>query len=101
MDDKWVYDKDSFYDFLGFMIVHAPDFPEEDFFEDDEQLDIEKAFAELSEGLRFIVPLVPAVQAEKLKAIVQQSQLCFQSDDEQRGTALLQELDEMIKQVAK
>ena len=54
MTYAWVYDKESFFDFLGFMIVHAPEFPEEDFLEPHEQLSLESAFEQLKKGLAIV-----------------------------------------------
>lgn len=101
MQEKWVFDKESFFDFLGFMIVHAPDFPEEDFLDPDEQLDIEKAFVELNDGIVLIGESVSKSQFNEMKAIVKKSLDCFRDGDEVGGTSAIQELDEIVKQVVK
>jgi len=100
MEEKWVFDKESFFDFLGFMIVHAPDFPEEDFLDPDEQLDIEKAFIELDDGISIIGGTVDESQLTKMRDLASRSRLCFRNGDEIGGTELLQQLDEIVKQVA-
>jgi hypothetical protein len=51
----WVNDFDQFVDFLAYVMVCAPDqFFKEDYLEDHEQLDLDKAFDELRGGLRFV-----------------------------------------------
>jgi hypothetical protein len=51
---SWVYNMERFYEFPGFVTQIAPDFPEEDFLERDEQLNIPKGFQELHNGIVII-----------------------------------------------
>ena len=49
----WVRDVDSFYNFIGYVVLRAPNsFPKEDYLQDHEQMTLDKAFEELRVGLR-------------------------------------------------
>lgn len=92
----WVYDQESFHDFLGFVAQCAPDFPEEDFLESDEQLDLVTAFSELRVGLSIVrkdLSEDALLEAEqKLEASLTQ----FKNGNEIAGSRILQELDCLI-----
>lgn len=52
---SWVNSFEGLLDFLSLVMVHAPDdSPKEDFLNEDEQLTLENAFAEINEGMRFV-----------------------------------------------
>lgn len=96
MTHTWVYDKESFFDFLGFMIVHAPEFPAEDFLEPHEQLNLESAFEELRKGLAIVTGLHTEIAIGAMNDLVAQAYSCFDRGDETQGTRLLQDLDECL-----
>ncbi|RYG85496.1 MAG: hypothetical protein EON58_22935 [Alphaproteobacteria bacterium] len=49
----WVRDVGSFYNFIGYVVLRAPNaFPREDYLQDHEQMTLDKAFEELRAGLR-------------------------------------------------
>ena len=47
----WVTDSPTLKEMLALAVIYAPDFPREDHLEDDEQLNLEKAFKEMRSGL--------------------------------------------------
>ena len=52
---SWVTDIDSLWEFIGLVVLSAPDdFEQEDFLEPEEQLNLELAFQELRNGVDFI-----------------------------------------------
>ncbi|WP_225782051.1 hypothetical protein [Xenophilus sp. Marseille-Q4582] len=51
----WVRDVSSFYDFIGYVVLRAPDrFPKEDYLPEAEQMNLERAFAELRKGIALV-----------------------------------------------
>jgi|GEM_PF-1735042 hypothetical protein len=96
MTQSWVYDKESFYDFLGFVIVYVPDFPEEDFLEPDEQLNLDSAFEELRKGIAIVSASHSKESVDAMNEIVVRAYECFKSDDQIEGTRFLQTLDDML-----
>ncbi len=82
MTHRWFFDKESFFDFLGFVIVYAPDFPEEDFLEPNEQLDLERAFEELSNGLKIVWNELTKADAELGTRFLAVALKKFQDGDE-------------------
>lgn len=96
MAQAWVYDRESFFDFLGYMIVHAPDFPEEDFLEPHEQLTLESAFEELKKGLAFVTASHTEIAIGSMNNLLAKAYSCFDRGDEAQGTRLLQDLDECL-----
>lgn len=51
----WVRDKNSFWNFIGYVVLRAPDrFPVEDYLKPDEQMNLERAFVELSRGIQLM-----------------------------------------------
>jgi hypothetical protein len=50
-----IRDIDALYDFIGYVVVSAPDrFPKEDYLSDHEQMNLERAFAELRHGIALV-----------------------------------------------
>jgi hypothetical protein len=96
MTHTWVYDKESFYDFLGFVITYAPDFPEEDFLESEEQLNLDSAFEELKKGLAIVNASHSKASIDAMNELVLRAYDCFKSDDEIEGTRFLGKLDDML-----
>ncbi len=96
MSHDWVFDKESFYDFLGYVAQCAPEFPEEDFLEDDEQLDTEKAFRELQNGLSIIRNELSESVFRDAQQRLDSSLMQYRNGDDIGGSRILQELDRMI-----
>lgn len=94
----WVKDIDSLYNFLGYVVLRAPNrFPAEDYLPADEQMTLDKAFAELKNGLSFVDPDV--VDSEKqriLRSLLEKSYLAYQAGEDIKGAHLLQDLEGLI-----
>ena len=96
MTANWVYDADSFYDFLGLVAQCAPDFPEEDFLSADEQLDLDSAFRELFAGLQFLRDRISPADLLAGRHLLEKSLEAFSLGDEIKGSHFLQELDRLL-----
>lgn len=94
----WVKDIDSLYDFLGYVVLRAPNrFPVEDYLPADEQMTLDKAFSEIRTGLSFIDPEVAGAEKRKtLLDLLDASYLAYQRGDDIKGAHLLQDLEGLI-----
>ena len=92
---SWVTSIQSFKDFLSLVIVYAPDdFPEEDFLEPHEQLNLESAFAELRHGLTLLAKSDMSVgSATGLASFLDKALVAYRSGDDIAGAHLLQEFE--------
>ena len=89
---SWVKSVAAFRDFLSLVIVHAPDdFPEEDYLAADEQLNLERACAELHRGLEMLIAdqRSPAPTSE-LRLMLDQALAAYKEGDDIKGAHLLQ-----------
>lgn len=94
----WVRDIDSFYNFIGYVVLRAPNsFPVEDYLPPEEQMTLEKAFAELRRGLQMVDPEVAnELKREKLSSMLEASLIAYRAGDEVKGAHLLQDFEGMI-----
>lgn len=94
----WIKDIDSLYDFIGYVVIHAPDrFPTEDYLLPEQQMTIEKAFDELRRGLGFIDREVANEdKLRKLSSLLDESFAAYRSSDEVKGAHLLQDFEALI-----
>lgn len=94
----WVKDIDSFYDFIGYVVLRAPNrFPVEDYLPAEEQMNLDKAFIELRRGVDLIDPEVAT--GEKLKIIeslLNQAYVAYKEGEQVKGAHLLQDMEGMI-----
>jgi len=52
---NWIQSYQEFYEFLAKILLCAPDdFPEEDYLPEDKQLNLERAYDELTKGLELV-----------------------------------------------
>jgi hypothetical protein len=95
---RWVTSIDALYDFIGYVVLRAPDrFPQEDYLRPDEQMTLEKAFEELKAGLAFVDPEVVGDEAKtRLSTLLQESKLAYRSGDRLKGAHTLQDFEALI-----
>jgi hypothetical protein len=95
---RWVRDIDSFYDFISLVVVHAPDeFPVEDYLPDDEQLNLERAFAELRKGVDFVERDFPGADRERgLNALLAEALALYRAGEDVKAAHLLQDFEAKI-----
>ncbi|WP_175832394.1 hypothetical protein [Burkholderia cepacia] len=86
-----------YHDFISYVLLSAPDdFPEEDYLSADEQMTLEKAFAELLSTLPVVVPKVSSDCLPLLRTMLEMSLEAYQYGDSMRGAHILQEFEGMI-----
>ncbi len=95
---KWVTSIDALYDFIGYVVLRAPDrFPKEDYLRPDEQMTLEKAFEELDAGLAFVDSSVVGEEtAARLGALLHESKLAYLDGDRLKGAHTLQDFEALI-----
>ncbi len=95
---NWVKDVDSLYDFIGYVVLRAPDrFPVEDFLQADDQMNLERAFAELRRGLDLLGSddAASGRMAERT-ALLEASLEAYRLNDVRKGAHLLQDFEALI-----
>lgn len=98
MKSAWVTDISSLYDFIGYVVLRAPDrFPREDFLSDHEQMTLDLAFIELRRGIQLIEADFPgADEARGLSALLDRSLASYRSGDDVLGAHTLQDFQDSI-----
>ncbi len=87
----WIKNLNTLRDFLSLVVVHAPDdFPREDDLSDDEQLNLERAFAKLHAGLRF---LPVDRQMTRLRTLLDEALAAYRSGNDVEGAHALQSFE--------
>ncbi|MRW94279.1 hypothetical protein GJ699_30320 [Duganella sp. FT80W] len=95
---KWIRDLDSLYDFLGYVVLRAPDhFPKEDYLRPEEQMTLQKAFYELRTGLDFVEgDFVGKPVKDRLYVLLDESQAAYAAGERHKGAHLLQDLQALV-----
>jgi len=93
-----VKDIDSLYNFIGYVVLTAPDrFPRRDYLREDEQMTLEKAFAELRHGIDLVKARSPDLpNVDKLTGVLEDALALYLAGEEARGAHRLNELEAMI-----
>ena len=94
----WVRDVSSLYDFIGYVVLRAPDrFPREDYLPESEQMNLERAFAELRKGIVFVEIENPGADEQRgLSRIVGETLSLYQAGDEVSAAHRLQDFEKLI-----
>jgi hypothetical protein len=97
----WVRDIDSLYAFIGYVVLSAPDrFPREDYLTDEEQMNLERAFAELRNGIAIVEADFPGADEQRgLAILLDQALASYRSGDDLRGAQLLQDFERLVFKV--
>lgn len=95
---RWVRDLLGLYDFIAHVLLSAPDdFPVEDYRAPDDQLNLDRAFEELRNGLEFVAVSErdPAFH-NRLRAVLDESLAAYRDGERKRGAYRLQDFQDMI-----
>lgn len=94
----WVNNLDGLYDFIGYVVLRAPDsFPKEDYLKPEEQMTLEKAFSELRAGLNFVESEVVGVETKlQLSSLLEEAQTAYVQGEQKKGAHLLQDFEALI-----
>ncbi len=95
MAGRWVGSLEDLQEFISYMVAYAPDeFPEEDYLQPEEQLNLEKAFQEIFRGMEMVDrALKDPIRAKKLRTMLEESLQAYREGDDVRGAHLLQDFE--------
>lgn len=95
---RWVRSLSQLYNFIGYMVLRAPDrFPVEDFLEPEEQMNLERGFEVLRASLVFVpvashCPMFHSVLAK----ILDEALAAYRVGDRKAGAHRLQDFEKLI-----
>ena len=95
---RWVRDINSLYDFIGYVVLSAPNsFPVEDYLSPEQQMTLEKAFDELHTGISFIdLDMADDFKRKHLASLLNQAFAAYKAGDEFKGAHLVQDFQDLI-----
>ena len=95
---RWVRDIDSLYDFIGYVVLHAPNrFPREDYLSETEQMNLERAFVELRSGIALIEADFPGADQQRgLSALLDRALASYRSGADVQAAHLLQDFERLV-----
>lgn len=94
----WIQDLNALRDFIGYVVLSAPDnFPEEDFLQPDEQMNLDRAFEEMRNAMNLFKPskMDDAKRKEAL-SMLEESLHAYRTGDIVKGAHLLQDFRTFI-----
>ena len=95
-----VTDLHSLYDFIGYVVLYAPDrFPQREYLQPEEQMNLERAFTELRNAIQF-VPLGSGtkIDRETLSSVLDESLALYNRGNEVAAPHRLQDFQDIIFQ---
>jgi hypothetical protein len=98
MTHRWVTKFDSLYDFIGYVVLSAPDeFPQEDFLRPEDQMTLDRAFEELAHGVLLVEQDFPGADRQRgLSAVLERSLAAYRAGDSLTGAHSLQDFQDLI-----
>ena len=98
MSHRWVRDISSLYDFIGYVVVSAPDrFPHEDYLAEADQMNLTKAFVELSHGVELVIADEPSPsRRQELQAVLAESLAFYRAGNDVLGAHRVQDFQNLI-----
>lgn len=89
---------DHFYDFIGYVVLCAPNnFPHRDYHRAEEQMDLERAFSEIKESILLVEADFPGADLDRgLSQLLERSLDSYKQGDEVAGAHLLQDFQDLI-----
>jgi hypothetical protein len=98
MATHWVRDIDSLYNFIGYVVLSAPDrFPKEDYLSDEEQMTLDRAYDELRHGITLVERDFPGADVDRsLTRVLEESLAYYRSGDDFHGAHRLQDFQNLI-----
>jgi len=91
---NWIQNYSEFYEFLAKLLLCAPDdFPEEDYLDKDNQLNLQRAYEELNKSLVFVEKHInDKNKFELIKNDLAASKKAYECGNEKEGAFLIQKI---------
>ncbi len=101
MTMQWVRDINSLYNFIGYVVLRAPDqFPREDYLRPEEQMTLDRAFDELRHAITFVEQYFPGADRDRgLSVLLERSLTSYRNGDIVAGAHTLQDFQDLIFKV--
>jgi len=95
---RWIRDLLGLHDFISLVVLDAPDrFPYRDHRAADDQLNLDRAFAELRAGLEFVATSASDPHLhDRLSVVLDESLAAYQAGERKKGAHRLQDFQDMI-----
>lgn len=95
---SWINSFGGYVDFITYVFVQAPDnFPEEDFLSEADQMNLDRAFYELRQGIHFVEDRIPDKSInERLHQLLEESISAYKDGNDVGGAHLLQDMQNLI-----
>jgi len=90
----WIANGQGLKEFLSYVLVYAPNFPEEDYLEDSEQMTLTKAFEEIRAALVFVPDCAEPGERQRVLAALSDAERAFAGGHERDGCRILQAFQE-------
>ncbi|MCW2003314.1 hypothetical protein FHY30_002069 [Xanthomonas arboricola] len=92
---------DSLYDFIGYVVLCAPDqFPKRDYLTSDQQMSLDRAFDELRHAISLVEADFPGADQQRgLSVILDRSLASYRQGDIVAGAHTLQDFQDLIFKV--
>ena len=89
---------DSLYDFIGYVVLCAPDrFPRRDYIPEDRQMNLERAFEELKQAISLVETDYPGADQQRgLSATLDRALASYRQGDIVAGAHTLQDFQDLI-----
>jgi len=93
---QWVTSVDDLYDFIGYVVLSAPNsFPIEDYLLPEQQMTLDMAFDELRRGID-LCHMADDAKRRRLSSVLDQALAAYQAGDAFRGAHLVQDFQDLI-----
>ena len=94
----WIQDLNALWDFIGYVVLCAPDaFPEEDYLQPEEQINLDRAFDELRNAMNLIKPAkMDEAKRSEAFSLLEESLNAYRAGDDVKGAHVLQDFQVLI-----
>jgi len=98
MTARRVQSIDSLYDFIGYVVLCAPDqFPQRDYLPADQQMNLSRAFEELERGIALVEADFPGADEKRgLSVTLARALASYRQGDDVAGAHTLQDFQNLI-----
>jgi len=98
MTYRRIQNLDSLYDFIGYVVLCAPDqFPHRDYLPADQQMNLERAFEELRQAISLVEADFPSADEQRgLSTTLARSLVSYRQGDVVAGAHALQDFQDLI-----
>ncbi|MBK6576823.1 MAG: hypothetical protein IPG17_11605 [Sandaracinaceae bacterium] len=90
---EWIRSAQELKEFMSYMLAYAPDFPWEDYLEDDQQMTLRRAFDELAAAVVFLPESMLEKTRTRIAERLSAAHAAFEAGDVKSGCRIIQQLE--------